>query len=367
MPAAIVAKDEFYVLNHCARSLARDNGDTRNNYGQYVDGDPRSAIAEAWRFPIVDSYFDTEQPAVQRFNAVTFVLVDRDRKFADNVSVIGTFSDLIRPIPLAQVADSDYWAVTVVVPKGQSHRYKFIAGGRSLVDPINPQRMTLSDGSNWSRFFTDFCTDTLVLERWETGILERLTSHILPFRSTEGERFLNYYYKYLDKQSKETQFARAYRFDQPVGAVNFIDKLLARQEAHRLVDYKICLAQIDRVLRLRSPGREPASMDMTAYIDLYEQMANNDFGRLAGWDRRQYDNPRFFLQLLRRHTYTGAFSHPKHGGNSGAVGWQFLASNLTDPRTGALPPVDPLQPAAQYFDWSRALEPPLGRNTEYRG
>jgi hypothetical protein len=367
MSAPIVTKDYTYILNHCARSLARDNSDGRHNYGQYAQDDPIASIAEAWRFPIVDSFFDSQQPTIQADNIVTFIVVNRDGKLGSDISVIGTFSDLITPIPLTRVADSDYWAVTVRVPKGQYHRYKYIAGGRAMTDPINPQRATLRDGSVWSRFFTDYCTDILVLERWECLILERLTSHILPFRSIEGERFLNYYYKYLDRQTKETQFARAYRFDQPVGVVNFIDKLLARQEAHRLKDYKICLAQIDQVLRLRYPMTEPAAMPMTAYIDLYEQLASDDTGRLAGWDGSQYQSPKFFLQLLRRHTYTGAFAHPKYGGNSGAAGWQFLAQNLLDPKTNQLPLVNPLNPAPVYFDWARALEPPLGRNTEYRG
>jgi hypothetical protein len=367
MPATVVNRDDTYVLNHCTRSLARDNSDERHNYGQYGTGDARGAIAEVWRFPIVDSFFDALTSGVQAYNLVTFVIVNRDGKFGDDIAVIGTFSDLITPIRLNRIGETDYWARSVLVPKGQYHRYKYIARGRAMLDPINPQRTSLRDGSVWSRFFTDYCTDILVLERWEALILESLTSHILPFRSIEGERFLNYYYKYLDRQAKETQFARAYRFDQPLGAVNFIDKLLARQEAHRLFDYKTCLAQIDRVLRLRYPTLEPAAMPMTAYADLYDQMASDDVSRLAGWDGALYQSPKFFLQLLRRHTYTGAFSHPKYGGNSGAAGWQFLAQNLTDPKTNQLPQVNPLAAPPTYFDWARALEPPLGRNTEYRG
>ncbi len=146
---------------------------------------------------------------------------------------------------------------------------------------------------------------------------------------TEGQRFLDFYYNYLDRQAKDTQYARAYRLDQPVGAVNFIDKLLAREEAHRLVDYKICLELIDRVLRLRNPYEEPSRMPTSFYAELYDHMAGG--GSIAGWDYSRYGNPRFFLQLLRRHTYTGAFSHPKYGGNAGAAGWAYLAGNLRDP------------------------------------
>jgi hypothetical protein len=128
MSTPIVRKDDTYVLNHCARSLARDNSDGRHNYGQYADGDPIASIAESWRFPIVDSFFDSQQPTIQAYNIVTFVVVDRDGKLGNDIAVIGTFSDLITPIPLTRVADSDYWAVTLLVQKGQNHRYKYIAG-----------------------------------------------------------------------------------------------------------------------------------------------------------------------------------------------------------------------------------------------
>jgi hypothetical protein len=367
MPATAVKKDDVYVLNYCTKSLARDNDDFRHNMGQYEVDDARGRIAEAWRFPIVDSYYDAADPECHTKNIVTFVCVNRGDVLGRDIGVVGTFAHLYSAIPLSQVADSIFWAVTVVVPKGQWHRYKFIAGGRAMLDPINPQHITRQDGSEWSRFFTDYCSDILMFERWETGILERLTNYILPFRAVEGQRFLNYYYNYLDKQTKETQYTNSYRLDQPVGVVNFIDKLLARQESHRLVDYKICLTQIDRVLRSRNPRLEPAKVADTDYEELYAQMAAEDGTRIPDWDYSAYSNPRSFLQLLRRHTYTGAFSHPKHGGNSGAAGWEFLATNLNDPKTGALPVLNATVAPPTYFAWRRSLEPPLGRNPEYRG
>ena len=210
-----------------------------------------------------------------------------------DIGVIGTFTDLHSAILLSQVADSNFWAVTVVVPKGQSHRYKFIAGGRAMLDLINPQHFTRQDGSEWSGFFTDYCTDILMFERWETAILERLTNYILPFRAVEGQRFLNYYYNYLDKQTKETQYTNSYRLDQPVGVVNFIDKLLARQESHRLVDYKICLTQIDRVLRFRNPRFEPAKLADTDYEELYAEMAAEDGSKIPAWDYSAYSKSTF--------------------------------------------------------------------------
>src|SRR5262249_55378419 len=154
---------------------------------------------------------------------VTFVCVNRAQSLGNNIAVIGSFSDLITPIPLGQITNSHYWAVSVIVPKAQAHYYKFITGGRVMVDPINPQRVTRPDGSEWSRFFTEYCTDLLVLEGWEAKLLGRLTDHMLPCRTTEAQRFLNYYYQSLDKQAREMQFGHAYRMDESVGVVNFID------------------------------------------------------------------------------------------------------------------------------------------------
>jgi hypothetical protein len=359
--AMIVQRDDVYVLNCCTKSLARDNTDARHNYGQYSPDDSRASIAEAWRFPVMDSYYDGRSyEDSYAFNAVTFVYVNADNT-ANDVAVIGTFSDLFTPIPMPRVADSVYRAVTVAVPKGQVHRYRFVVDGKMTLDPVNPQRVTTPEATQWSRFFTQFCTDIISFERWEIALLTRMTNHILPFRTVEGQRFLNIYYNNLDRQSKDTQYARAYRLDHPIGVVNFIDKIVAREEAHRLVDYKICLELIDRVLRRRDPYEEPSKMPASMYEELYEQMANE---RVDGWDYSRYKSPRYFLQLLRRHTYTGAFSHPKYGGNAGAAAWAYLAHNLEDPLTGELPAEDDQTTA---FDWSRALEKPLGRNPEYHG
>lgn len=359
------SKDSTYVLNYCTKYLARDNSDPRHNYGQYANDDPRGCIAEAWRFPIVDSYYDGKDYVESyKSNIVTFVYVNRDGRLGDQIGVIGTFSNFYAPIPLRQVVDTVYWVVSVAVPKGQWHRYKFLVGSRAMLDPVNPQQVTMPDGSEWSRFFTDYCTENVSFERWEILLLERLTDRILPFRTIEGQRFLGTYYDNVDRQTKDTQYARVYRLDQPVGAVNFIDKIVAREESHRLVDYKTCLELIDGLLRRRNPYEEPSKMSVSMYDDLFADMANDDGHSLQGWDYGRYANPRFFLGILRRHTYTGAFAHPKHGGNTGAAGWAYLAENLRDPIDGTLPGPNPHK---SFFDWARALEPPLGRNKEYRG
>jgi hypothetical protein len=79
-------------------------------------------------------------------------------------------------------------------------------------------------------------------------------------------------------------------------------------------------------------------------------MANDS---VDGWDKAQYGSPNFFLQLLRRHTYTGAFSHPKYGGNAGAAGWAWLEDRFRGPGNESC------------FNWQRAIEQPLGTSADY--
>jgi hypothetical protein len=140
--------------------------------------------------------------------------------------------------------------------------------------------------------------------------------------------------------------------------VNFVDNILAREERDHLLDYKICLRIIDRVLRRRNPFTEPSRMSRNIYFELYQDMASNT---VAEWDYVVYSNPQYFLYLLRRHVVTGAFCHPKYGGNAGAAGWAYLEDRYR------LPAVAPTQLGATLFDWSRALEKPLGRNADYLG
>jgi hypothetical protein len=98
---------------------------------------------------------------------------------------------------------------------------------------------------------------------------------------------------------------------------------------------------------------EPAQASDEVFDGLYAEMASDN---VNGWDTSAYGSPAYFLKMLRRHTFTGAFSHPKYGGNSGAAGWAYLSERLRDPQTGVT-----------FFDWPRITEPPLGNSTEYHG
>jgi hypothetical protein len=49
-------KDDQYVLNRCTKFLSRYNTDARHSCGAPGEESPRDRIAEAWRFPIIDTY-----------------------------------------------------------------------------------------------------------------------------------------------------------------------------------------------------------------------------------------------------------------------------------------------------------------------
>lgn len=360
MPDLIIQRPDSdqYVLNYTTKYLARTNTDPRHNYNnQFAADDPRARIAENWRFPAVDSYSDgTGGPAANAFNTVTFIYAAPAPDAVSDVRVLGSFAPLYQPLPLRQVRFGDeptrYFALMVKVPKGEVHTYKFLVGGVPTLDPVNPQRVTLENGQPWSRFFTQFCTMPISFARWEQVLLQRLASHILPFRTEKGQQFLDDYYFKLDREGREREYPTIHRLDEQVGVVNFIDKLVAREEHHHLADYKLCLSIIDRLLRERSPNREPEEISREYFVELYDQMAS---GNVPGWDYARYQNPRYFLQLLRRHTFTGGFSHPKYGGNVGAAGWAFLADHFRDASGQTL------------FAWYKAIEPPLGSNPDYHG
>ena len=354
----VIQHDSDYLLARCAKYLARDYTlEARHEYGPFAGADLRARVCETWRFPAVDS-FTGELPldAAYALDEVTFVYFDPNRPAPQSVEVVGTFGDLYQPVPLRRIVDElPYFAVTAVVPKGEVHTYKFRVDGALVLDPINPQRVVLDNGSEWSRFFTHACTVPITFERWERAILLRLTSHVLPFHTADGQRFLDRYYESLDRQSRDRNVPTAYQFDTSVGVVNFIDKLVAREEIHHRSDYKTCLSIIDEVLRTRNPYEEPEVMPRDMFVDLYTQMGDGPDGNVPGWKLRRYERPRYFLELLRRHTLTGAFSHPKYGGNAGAAGWAYLEDRYRDANGKTL------------FDWRVNQERPLGRNADYRG
>lgn len=243
---------------------------------------------------------------------------------------------------MGRVEDSRYWSITLRMPVGEVFRYLFRIDGSIQLDPINPRRKVSPDKSVWSFFHTDYCQVAVTFERWEISLLTRITNHILPFNTREARIYLSK----LDPRGLGGSRGNLFRFDQAVGAVNFIDKLVAGPELHYRDDYKTCLSQMNRILRTRNPFLEPDRMEETLYTRLYEDLAS---GNIQEWDRSTYNDPSSFLKTMRRHVFMGAFSHPKYGGNPGGFAWDFLSERF--------PP----------FDWRQGLETPLGTNTEYLG
>lgn len=313
-------------------------------------GNPRARFSEGWRFPIVDGYReDGATSASVDWNRVTFVYRADDPSHPPrSVAVVGSFSPGFEPVAMTRVEQTRYWAVTLVLPTRRVFRYVFLVDRQFVTDGVNTKLLPDDALNEWSFFWTHYCQQLVTFESWEATLLRRLTNHILPFNSREARLFL----EKLDASKLGGSEARLYRLDQAVGVVNFIDKLVAGPELHQRYAYKTCLAQINNVLRQRNPYFEPRDMDEKLYVDLYAALASNN---VPEWNTSVYNNPSYFLKLLRRHTVMGAFSHPKYGGNVGAAAWDYLAERLTDPQ-GRLA-----------FDWRQAIEQPWGTSTEYAG
>jgi hypothetical protein len=249
------------------------------------------------------------------------------------------------------VGESDYLSLTLQLARGGRYRYRFIVNGQAQLDPINPQTTVTPQNETWSSLWTWAYNEPINLERWEMALVGRMTNALLPFRGRETRNL-------IERGLNDGNVAHFFRMDIPVGVANYIDNILAREERHHLRSYKLCLPMIDRVLRRRYSGVEPVDMDDPKYKKLFDDMKQKSPDLVRdGWDLATYDNPGYFLYILRRHTWTGAFSHPKYGGNPGGLGWAFLGETF---RTTSKPPISA-------FDWARAIEPPLGNSTEYRG
>jgi hypothetical protein len=353
MAIDVLPTDVTSVYNHAAKHLARTQPEPRHNYFGHLTAPNRGRFSEGWRFPVVAPFFDpARKRAILEWNIVTFIYrTDDDQPAPQTVAVVGDMEGSRRPLPLHRVEQSRYWATTVRLPTRRVFDYLFLVDQVPTLDPVNTRvrpsdrrhfpRPDRSD-EQWSYFWTDYCAEALTFESWEQVLLQRLTSHILPFNSLESRIFLGN----LDPSKAGASGGKAYRLDLEMGVVNFIDKLLAGAEQHQRSGYKTCLAQINSLLRQRNPYQEPREVPEEMYVQLYQDLATN---QIAGWDFSAYSNPSYFLKLLRRHTLMGAFSHPKYGGNSACYAWDYLAERF--------PP----------FNWRQALEQPWGSNPDYCG
>jgi hypothetical protein len=337
------------VTKYLARDLGEwpnTNGgsERRHDYFGVVGPAETGRCCESWRFPVVEEHFDPALSPEERmeWNEVTFIYAaERDASVLPKVLVVGLPESAVDAVPLEPVEDSCYLAATLLLRAARAYRYGFVVNGKVQPDPLNPHRERLNNGEEVSVVFTHGCFEPVVLERWELTLLKRISNHILPFNSREDELFqIN-----PGSGPGKALAPQLHKLDHAVGVANYIDKLLAREERQHLPAYKNCLGQINRILRERNPYLEPRDMPESIYVQLYSEMAS---GNVPGWNYQAYGSPSYFLFLLRRHVWTGAFSHPKHGGNANAAGWLWLADSFP-------------------FDFGATQEPPVGRDPIYRG
>lgn len=353
--AFAVPVDEEFVLNHCTRHLAR--GPRLFTEDIPSDALSLSVIAENWRFPLVAPALSANG-VTGDVNEVTFVWFAPGAT-SENISVSGSFAPFYQRFPLTPVLfegqNIGIYACTLQAPVGQSYYYRFRRDGIDFPDPVNPQRKTGDNGKEWSVFFTDYFNSSEEFEEWEVNILNRLAGQILPFRSGEAQNFIDRFYLSLAKPDKLAM--PIYRLDESVGEVNYITNILVREERHHLQDYKICIHLIDQLLRSRNPFVDSWQVSEELIIDLYNEMAT---GNVSGWDYNRYNDPKYFLGVFRRHVITGAFSHPRHGGNIGGAGWSYLEERYALKNEQA-------QVSGTLFNWQLAMEQPLGKNADYKG
>jgi len=352
--AQIITKSSEEVLNLCTKYLARGAKLFQNQFSK--DASNLTVISENWRFPVVQPTLN-DRGQVSAVNEVIFIYKGTPD---DQVEITGSFAPLYQSFPLQPVLfegqNIGYYYLAVKVPTGKGYYYRFSKNGVNFNDPVNPQTTTLLNGVQWSYFFTDYFNYTGEFESWELRVLFRMVLLIVPFRSKEAQNFINRFYLSM---AKPDQLAMPiYKLDSSVGEVNYITNILAREERHHLTDYKICLAIIDQLMRARNPYIEPWQVSDQLYSDLYNQIASGN--TVPDWDYSKYANPVYFLGLVRRHTITGAFSHPRYGGNIGGAGWDYLKNKYVDTDAQGLV-------TATYFDWERSIEAPLGVNSSYSG
>lgn len=315
-----VLKDDIYILNYCSKCIPRSSG----------------KISDAWRFPIVDTFFDPlDQSHSYNYDSVTFVYLSACPD-SDLIEIVGDFGNCFEPLRLRRIQETPYFTTTLRVKRNSVHIYKYRTNGIFELDAINPQRITDANGVEWSRFFTTTCLRRLTLTRREYEVLDALVSYICPFRTIEAQLVLS----------------PSQRMYKSVGATNYIDKVLTKEERHRLSDYRTCLDLIDGILTQRFKTYDISIIPAVWIGQVLDDMAKNS---VSGWDYNRYPAPEQFLRLLRRHAFSGAFSHPKYGGNIAAAAWSFLEERYRDWNGKTL------------FDWRRSIEFPLGKDKDYHG
>lgn len=354
--ASVIENTDEYIFDYCAKYISRGPKLFMDNVSP--NSFNLTSISEDWRFPIVLPLSDSNGQT-GTLNQVSFIWFSKPGDTVTKIEVVGNFAPLYKSVALSPVLYENnnigFYCLTVTVPIGKGYYYRFRLNGSDILDPINPQRKTFSNGKQWSFFFTDFFNSSEEFEEWEINLLYRLANQVVPFRSEDAQNFIKRFYLSLARPDKLAM--PIYKLDESVGEVNYITNVLAREERHHLQDYKICIDIIDQLLRKRNPYVDSWMVSEELVNELYTEMAE---GIVPGWDYNRYSNPKYFLSLIRRHTITGAFCHPKYGGNVGAAGWNYLKQKYPIKDHAA-------QIVGSHFNWDLAMEKPMGSNEDYLG
>ena len=334
MRVEVLPTDDQLVLNYSSKIIT-----TVENNNKSAQNDPA--------FPVIIPFFSDKH----KYNEVTFIyfLDDHNRNNDNTTFIVGNFDHLYMSFQLTPVyfqkEKTKFYAITLKLPVARLFRYRFKKDNIFFNDPLNPFTITTDNGLKWSAFHTENYRAPLCFEEWEQKLLNRFISYILPIHTDEFKTFVKYHSGKFDNETKSL----VSRLDYDLGVTNFIDKLLARHEPHHLIRYKKCLLEMKRLLLNKNKAQEPEHMDDNCYEWLYSAMQTPNSEHWQLKEIKSID----FLKTFRRHIITGALSHPRHGGNTNAIGWKFLESMLSDEKGDT------------YFDWRRALEKPLGINQDY--
>jgi hypothetical protein len=192
-----VTKDAQEILNYCTKYLVRDT---------FTDPGAKT-FTEGWRFPLVTPVLQDEEASC-KFNEVTFVYYNREEEAISSVEVVGSFFPMHKTLQLQPVQyngeDTPLYYLTIVLPVGKGYQYKFRVNGQDRLDPVNPQRVKLTNGKEWSFFFTDYYNYSVNFEEWELNLLYRMVEQIIPFRTEDAQNYINRYYYGLTKGEKDS-------------------------------------------------------------------------------------------------------------------------------------------------------------------
>ncbi|MFV0476341.1 MAG: gluconate 2-dehydrogenase subunit 3 family protein [Parahaliea sp.] len=102
--------------------------------------------------------------------------------------------------------------------------------------------------------------------------------------------------------------------------VNFIDKVLVREDAALLPLYQAAITALDKEAQLHF-GRSFANADENERNQLLELFEAN---KVSHWPDTLAINPQQFLQTVIVHTLMGFLASPEYGGNRQYSGWKVV-------------------------------------------